>query len=158
MNILKEQYEFIRTSRAVVLEYFNTIKWYDVHKPLNEFNDNSILSLSLHIANTYFFWLKKFSAGEEIEYFEEHHVNNTNDLIKIYDKVDDLVTNFISLHSDADENIEGDIFWLKTKKSFTVLQLLSHVFTHEFHHKGQFMSMSRILGYTPPDADVIRFN
>jgi len=34
---------------------------------------------------------------------------------------------------------------------------MTHVMTHEFHHKGQIMTMGRMLGYTPPDADVIRF-
>ncbi len=36
------------------------------------------------------------------------------------------------------------------------LQLFTHVITHEFHHKGQIMSLSRHLGYTPVDADIIR--
>lgn len=34
---------------------------------------------------------------------------------------------------------------------------MTHVMTHEFHHKGKIMTMGRMLGYTPPDADVIRF-
>jgi uncharacterized damage-inducible protein DinB len=36
------------------------------------------------------------------------------------------------------------------------LQLYTHVITHEFHHKGQMLSMSRILGYIPVDTDAIR--
>lgn len=158
MNILKEQYEMIRSSRAVVLDFFSTIPWHDLNKPLNEFNESSLVSLSLHIANTYFFWLKKFAANEEIEYFEEHHVNNINDLRNIFNKADELVNNFVETHPDAAEKIEGDIFWLKKSMNFSVIQLLTHVFTHEFHHKGQLLSMSRIIGYAPPDADVIRFN
>ncbi|MFI5159066.1 MAG: DinB family protein [Sphingobacteriales bacterium] len=35
-------------------------------------------------------------------------------------------------------------------------ELFTHVTTHEFHHKGQVVSMSRQLGYTPVDTDVIR--
>ncbi|MCB0640529.1 MAG: ATP-binding cassette domain-containing protein, partial [Phaeodactylibacter sp.] len=36
------------------------------------------------------------------------------------------------------------------------LKLFTHVITHEFHHKGQVLSFSRHLGYTPVDTDVLR--
>ncbi|WP_372850566.1 DinB family protein [Pedobacter sp.] len=29
--------------------------------------------------------------------------------------------------------------------------------TYEFHHKGQVMTMARLLGNTSPDTDVMRF-
>jgi uncharacterized damage-inducible protein DinB len=41
--------------------------------------------------------------------------------------------------------------------SATPLQLFTHLLTHEFHHKGQIMTMCRLLGHIPPDTDVIRF-
>jgi uncharacterized damage-inducible protein DinB len=40
--------------------------------------------------------------------------------------------------------------------TLTPLQLFTHVITHEFHHKGQILTMSRTLGYIPVDTDVIR--
>jgi uncharacterized damage-inducible protein DinB len=39
----------------------------------------------------------------------------------------------------------------------TALELLTHVTTHEYHHKGQVLTISRQLGYTPVDTDLIRF-
>jgi uncharacterized damage-inducible protein DinB len=35
--------------------------------------------------------------------------------------------------------------------------VLHHVFTHAFHHKGQIVSMCRILGYPAPDTDLNQF-
>jgi uncharacterized damage-inducible protein DinB len=32
--------------------------------------------------------------------------------------------------------------------------ILLHVITHAFHHKGQIVSMLRILGYPAPDTDL----
>jgi uncharacterized damage-inducible protein DinB len=32
--------------------------------------------------------------------------------------------------------------------------VLHHVLTHAFHHKGQIVSMCRILGYPAPDTDL----
>ncbi|GAA4315491.1 hypothetical protein GCM10023149_12130 [Mucilaginibacter gynuensis] len=39
----------------------------------------------------------------------------------------------------------------------TPLEIYTHAFAHEFHHKGQIMTMCRLLGHTPPDTDIIRF-
>ncbi len=36
------------------------------------------------------------------------------------------------------------------------LKLFTHVITHEFHHKGQILSLSRHLGYVRVDTDIIR--
>jgi len=44
------------------------------------------------------------------------------------------------------------------KISVTLLQVFTHVITHEFHHKERIMPMGRKLGYIPPDADIIRFS
>ena len=35
--------------------------------------------------------------------------------------------------------------------------ILHHVLTHAFHHKGQIVSMCRILGYPAPDTDLNNF-
>ena len=35
-------------------------------------------------------------------------------------------------------------------------KLFTHVITHEFHHQGQILPMSRQLGYIPVDTDVMR--
>ncbi len=40
--------------------------------------------------------------------------------------------------------------------TLTPMHLYTHVITHEFHHKGQILTMSRLLGYIPVDTDVIR--
>ncbi len=43
-----------------------------------------------------------------------------------------------------------------TAKNTTPFELFTHVITHEFHHKGQVLSLSRHLGYIPVDTDIIR--
>ncbi|MCB0624495.1 MAG: hypothetical protein KDC43_11415, partial [Saprospiraceae bacterium] len=35
-------------------------------------------------------------------------------------------------------------------------RLFTHVVTHEFHHKGQILSLTRHLGFVPVDTDVMR--
>lgn len=42
-----------------------------------------------------------------------------------------------------------------TETTFTVEQILSHVFTHELRHQGQLQVMLRLLGKEAPNADWI---
>jgi uncharacterized damage-inducible protein DinB len=42
-----------------------------------------------------------------------------------------------------------------SEASFTVEQILTHVFTHELRHQGQFQVMLRLLGKPAPNADWI---
>ncbi|MCI0450344.1 MAG: DinB family protein [Chlorobi bacterium] len=157
MTTLKKQYELIKSSREVVLNYCETIRSEDLTKQIENFNKNSICYLLLHIANTYIFWLKRFAENEGMKYFKVENAKDVNDIRKAFDEVNIIVENFLNKHTDFSTPIEGEIFWLKKNMTYTVLELFTHVITHEFHHKGQIMTMSRILGCTPPDADVIRF-
>lgn len=41
------------------------------------------------------------------------------------------------------------------KRSAKPFKIFSHVITHEFHHKGQILSIGRHLGYIPVDTDIL---
>jgi len=158
LNSLKKQYLLVQQARAVMLNFCGTIEPEDLRKQLAGFNDSTILNLLLHIANTYHFWLKRFAAKQEFTYFEEKDISSIQDVKRIFRQTDILVADFLNSYPYHTTRIKGEIFWLKTDMTFNVLELFTHVMTHEFHHKGQIMTMSRLLGYTPIDADIIRFN
>ena len=158
MKILKEQYKLALSSRAVLLDYCSAIKPGDILKPLKEFSDSSIMSMLLHIANTYLFWLKRFAGKQEFEYFDQKNIKDITGVRKAFDESNKVVTSFLDSYPYHTTRIKGEIFWLKTEMTLSVLELFTHVMTHEFHHKGQIMTMSRMLGSTPVDADVIRFS
>lgn len=42
------------------------------------------------------------------------------------------------------------------QKNASILKLFTHVITHEFHHKGQIISLKRHLGYIPAVTDILR--
>lgn len=157
MNILTLQYSLVKSSREVVLDYFAGIKKHDLVKPIEAFNNESIQSLYTHPANTYIHWLKRFAHKEEYPYFEAEELKCADDFRLAYSKVDSVVEEFISRHPDPEEKITGYITWQKKDFTYSALDLFTHVTTHEFHHKGQLMTMSRLLGYQPPDADAIRY-
>ena len=158
MISLKKQYNLTQQARVVLLDYCGTLKPEDMFKQVPGFNDSTIANLLLHIANTYHFWLKRFAAKQDFEYFDEKYITDIKDIKRIFDITDKLVISFLDSYPYHTTRIKGEIFWLKTDMTFNVLELFTHVMTHEFHHKGQIMTMSRLLGYTPIDADIIRFN
>jgi uncharacterized damage-inducible protein DinB len=157
LNTLKEQYNLISGSREVLLGYCGTLKPGDLTKGIESFNKSSVMYMLLHIANTYLFWLKRFAADQEFEYFTEEKIKDIEGVKSAFDEVNIAVNGFLDSQSNRSTLIEGEIFWLKKNMTYSVLELFTHVITHEFHHKGQVMTMTRLLGYSPPDADIIRF-
>ncbi len=84
--------------------------------------------------------------------------SNMAELLILYAEVDNLVVEFMTVFEGSWESpIKGSISRNRTELTVPALQVITHVITHEFHHKGQILSISRLLGYTPVDTDVIRF-
>ncbi len=73
---------------------------------------------------------------------------------KRFAEVDELVQVFLREFDDRwYESIEQDESWQGYPKEPTPLLLLTHTETHEFHHRGQIVTMARHLGYPPPADD-----
>jgi uncharacterized damage-inducible protein DinB len=156
-RLLTIQYENIKGARSALLDYCGTLNAEDLFKKSTTFNNNSISDLLVHNANTYISWLNNFGLDGSMAFYENGDVRSLDEIRGIYGKVDLIVEEFLKKYSD-------DYLSPQTKhiarKGITLtlspLQLFTHVTTHEFHHKGQILTMSRLLGYTPADTDVIR--
>ncbi|MOA34854.1 DinB family protein [compost metagenome] len=125
--------------------------------PVNNFGRGSIKTTLLHVCNTYLYWLSQFALNKEETFYQPDDINSVVDLTACFLKADEVVVEFLNAFKDPEEIITGYVSLYETNYDFGVLKLFTHVITHEFHHKGQVMSMGRILGYTPPDADILRF-
>jgi uncharacterized damage-inducible protein DinB len=157
-GLLKNQYELIKSSREVVFQFCEKISNDDYTKEVQGFGRGNIRNTHAHIGSTYIFWLAEFGMKKEQSYPPYESYKDLNDVRQLFEKVDDIVSEFInSFNNQLNDNVFGYVASAKRSIEVTALQLFIHVITHEFHHKGQIMSMSRILGYPPPDADIIRF-
>jgi len=157
-ELLTTQYNLIKSAREVLISYCRTMQPTDPFKQVPEFDDKSIAYLLNHSANTYLHWLHYFDLEIAGTYFGEGEDTGVfKDITFRYEQIDILVANFLERHTD-------DLLQTFTKKwpgkdkyvTTNPLQLFTHVITHEFHHKGQILTMSRLLGYLPVDTDVIR--
>ena len=152
----KEQYELVRESRKVLFDYCKTISPVDFLKENSSFGrGGSIRNLLVHITNTYEFWVAKYGLAKNIVFTSYDSKESISDIIDLFTVVDNIMYEFIeSFKKPEIKEISYEING--TKSSTSPFRLLTHVMTHEFHHKGQILSLSRHLGYIPVDTDVMR--
>lgn len=91
---------------------------------------------------------------KDVSYSEYGAHKNIQDVIQSFAYVDRLMSDFFELMEKSDVEVEYEI--KGTKNIVEPFKLFTHVITHEYHHKGQILSLSRHLGYIPVDTDIIR--
>lgn len=152
---LQRQYAFVQSSRLVLLEYCKTIASDDFVNENSNFGKGSIRNLLVHIGTTYEFWIGQHSLQRSLKFTEPRSVRSAEEAAACFTRIDRLVEDFIRLY--ANRYLEEMEINLGDKQiTATPLQVFTHVITHEFHHKGQILSLSRHLGYIPVDTDVMR--
>jgi uncharacterized damage-inducible protein DinB len=155
-TMLLHQYQLVLSARGALLDYCETISTKHLAQPLPSFNNDSMGSQMRHVANTYLGWLVNFLQPEQRPYFTGANNKDLPAIRAMFEQVNLVMNDFLQQHKD-DINTplnlprEGD-----TPLTLTPLELFTHVTTHEFHHKGQIVNMSRQLGYIPVDTDVLR--
>jgi len=153
---VKLQYDLIRDARSALLDYCDTIGPQDFMNANSSFGrGGSIRNLLVHIANTYEFWIALHALKTDRVFTQYDSVLDMRAVRKLFGEIDEIVTRYIDKYSSGDEiSIEFEING--HRGTTTPFKLFTHVITHEFHHKGQILSLSRHLGYIPADTDVMR--
>lgn len=151
---LKCQYGLIKESRARLLNYCKTISMEDFLRENSAFPlGGSIRNLLVHVANTYQSWILKRALQMDLDFTQYTAIRSIQEAERLLGSIDTQILRFI----DQFESTLFDKLQLEVKgrvKYLSPLELFTHVTTHEFHHKGQILLLSRHLGYTPVDTDV----
>lgn len=155
-ELLSVQYELVNGARGALFAYCATTGE-DFFKPVPAFNNNSIRDMLAHIINTYISWIDNFGLNGNRAFYSNEEVQTLYQIKAIFDEVDLIINDFLEKYSN---DYQSSVTKYTARKDVTLtlspLQLFTHVITHEFHHKGQILTMSRLLGYTPVDTDIIR--
>ena len=154
---LTQQYDLVKGSRDELLRYCSSISPAHFVQPIQHFGHSSIRNLIVHVANSSAYWLSEFALQKSVTYGKPESLQTIGEVVPLFHQVDLLMTEFIDAFPDNSKPISGWVKWVKKDLETTPLKLYTHVTTHFFHHKGQILTMSRQLGYTPVDTDVIRF-
>lgn len=154
-QLLQQQYALARDTRSIVFDFLAGEMRDDLNTPVSAFDHKTICQLLQHSAICYYNWLACFAMQKPP--LAGQHVTTMDDVHRLYAQVDDTVAVFLqTFHKNLESPVNG-VHDYMGPLSATPLQLFTHVLTHEFHHKGQLMSMCRILGHQPPDTDVSNF-
>jgi uncharacterized damage-inducible protein DinB len=151
----KKQYELICDSRRVLFDYCQTISEEHFIREHSSFGrGGSIRNLLVHIANTYEFWIGKEFLKKEIVFTEYISIGNIAGVVQLFNAIDTILEEFFVVMKQK-EDLPIDT-GSNDENSSIAFQYFTHVITHEFHHKGQVLSLSRQLGYIPVDTDIMR--
>lgn len=157
-EVLILQYSLVQDARKVLIEFLSQINATDFIRTSENFgNGGSIKSLMVHICNSYFGWMSHFAFQRPFDKVGYDSVNNLKQCSEYFSKVDVLVDGFLGTFNDNyEKHITGTIANGTRTITTTPLIIFMHVITHEFHHKGQILSLSRSWGYLPVDTDILR--
>jgi uncharacterized damage-inducible protein DinB len=156
-TLFLHQYQLVMGARNALLTYCEQLNSNQLLQPIPGFNNSSIQSLMVHVANTYIYWLVIVGQQNQRPNFNEADIKDITALRQMFEQVNIAVNDFLILFKDTMEVPTNQKLPNKDViLTLTPLQLFTHAFTHEFHHKGQILNMGRQLGYIPADTDVIR--
>jgi uncharacterized damage-inducible protein DinB len=158
MHILLHQYDLIKERRETLFRYCENVSQEHFTFDHTTFGGRSIQYLFVHIANTYTFWLGHFTTLAPTPFVKAEEQPTVPNIKTVFQAVDTITEKFLTQFDPVlEQPIRNKISSREMEVALTPLQLFTHVITHEYHHKGQILSMSRQLGYSPIDTDIIRF-
>lgn len=157
MSILHQQYHLLRERRETFFEYCESLHPAHLGQGLESFGGRSIGFMLVHVADTYFSWLGDFT-GLGKDPAGGGAFDNMKKARLRFDQVNALANAFLDHYQpEFNQLVTNHVAGRELALTLTPLQLFTHVITHEYHHKGQAVSMSRQLGYEPIDTDLVRF-
>src|SRR5688572_12382038 len=96
----ESQYEFVKSSRKVLLEYCKTLSEEDFLFENSTFGRGSVRNLLAHIGNTYKFWIGKHSLNKNIQFEGYTSIKSVIDVEGLFSSVDQLLEEFVSVYSE----------------------------------------------------------
>jgi uncharacterized damage-inducible protein DinB len=157
MSILAKQYDLIKSARTAVFKFLGDDLNEQLFVQLPTFNKKTIAYMLVHVANTYISWIENFTLDKNRSFYDDQNFSDLGQIRSIFEEVDSIMEAFLDQYENSPDQQFANYKSGNRYVTATILELFTHVTTHEFHHKGQVMTMCRLLGHVPPDADIIRF-
>jgi uncharacterized damage-inducible protein DinB len=153
MNTFTDQYALVKGTREALFTYCESIPYEDYTHRLDEFAGASMQYLLIHVAYCYRNWIGV--QGLQLSEFKSA-IHNANEIRLVFREIDTLVERFIDKYQDRwNVPLIVEIPFQDELEPRTPLYMFTHTITHEFHHKGQIVSIGRHLGHIPPVTDLM---
>lgn len=156
MEWAEKQYELVIEAREVIFNFCESLSPHNYTKQVDHFGQGNIRKTQAHIVDAYIHWIANFALNKSIPYLQADLIPTVADMKAEYTNVNGWMAEFLKIYASTPNATITNTLGRRGQITTTPLTLFTHMITHEFHHKGQMVSMARILGYPPPDTDIIR--
>jgi uncharacterized damage-inducible protein DinB len=143
-----------RDSRKRLLEFLSTLSEADFVRPLPEAGMKSVRDLIVHTVDASGFWINLIRNRPHVP-MDPADFPTPRSIVPAADEIADRI-------HDALTGADREWFGRETTvshggESWQVVPMMAvmHMLTHEYHHKGQIVMLARMLGYRPPDTDLL---
>ena len=154
---LRDLYSWVQAARERVFAWAESLpaEIYTQERP--DFAYGSLRNVQAHIADCYFAWIGVRGLGLPLgsERLDTSAAVDVAAMRRVYNEVDGVLEQAFTQFTQPDGFL--DVQFHDEALRVTQRWLVMHPITHEFHHKGQMLTMGRILGwpYPPgPDTDL----
>lgn len=156
MESAVKQYQLVLESREVIFQFCDSFSNSDYFRTVENFGQGSIRNTQAHIVDSYIHWIANYALNKSLSYLQAESISTVDMMREEYRKVNNWISEFLEKYDHQPDSILINQQRKRGKVQTTPLTLFTHMITHEFHHKGQLVSMARTLGYQSPDTDIIR--
>jgi uncharacterized damage-inducible protein DinB len=154
---MRKLHSWTHSSLTLVLDHLATIPEGDYAKEVSGFGFPTLRAQIMHIFNCEGFWIHTLH-GARFENEEPGDWPSVPDARVLQSRVSANTLAYFSGLTDEQLNADTELHFSDGDKAVcTPALVLHHVLTHAFHHKGQIVSMCRILGHPAPDTDLNQF-
>jgi uncharacterized damage-inducible protein DinB len=151
---MRKLHSWTHSSLTLVLDHLATIPESDYAKEVSGFGFKTLRAQVLHIFNCEGFWVHTLQ-GARFEDEKPGDWPSVADARALQRDVSGNTLAYLSGLTDEELNADAELNFSDGDKAVrTPALVLHHVLTHAFHHKGQIVSMCRILGHPAPDTDL----
>jgi uncharacterized damage-inducible protein DinB len=153
---LRTTYGWVREKREMLFKHCEGLPKEVFTKEVETWGWGSIRNLMVHACFCYRHWLSGFAFQEEHPKVVEGDYPDVASVRKAFGQIDEMVERFLEHFKDSlDVPLSRKVSWQEEPFSATPRKLFTHTVTHEYHHKGQIVSLSRQLGYPASDTDLL---
>ena len=146
-----------RYARPRMLANLDQLKLEEFTSPLQFLAGRSPRDVVAHTMETEIFWIHCALQGKPMIKFREYEQYAAVDTVRrrwaeVAAETKEYLRSLTPEDIDAEKSVD---IGGSNVVQFPLWQIIYHVITHEFHHKGQLMSAVRDLGYEPSETDFI---
>jgi len=146
---------WVRKPFEVLFEHAGKVSPEEFVRQLEGFGMPTLRDQLVHIVECEDFWITKLKGDEFQDIYSKAGFGSAGQVWAAYGPVAERTREFLAGLTQEQVGAPRRITFSRGEfVDLTPIQVVLHVITHSFHHKGQAVAMCRLLGYPPPETDL----